>query len=435
MDKLLEKLKNKQRMTVKEIRDLFRQRNKWQEDLYYPLAKCALDMGENFYAYDIAEKIPEEKNTPNLPKIHIMALALARSGSLMRAAELLDRLPETDDSEIVGLKSRIVKDMAINTVNPDSKRELFQKAADLSLDVFRKKKQYYNGINAASCLFMANQKTTAQRLIKESILPICEKESVHDLWWEATMGECFLLLENFDISALHYKKAIDLAVNNGLLGSIASTLKQLYMLTEKFRSTDVEKIEKLLNLPGVAVFSGHMIDRPDRKTPRFPAYTEDQVRMELAAIIQKQNIHIAYVSCACGGDIIFIEEMLKNGGECFILPPLPLEQTIKNSVDIIPGADWKARLENILQHKNTVLLDAECDEIGEESDSVVYDFANRFLLGAAVMKARDLHFPLYGISVWNLEKSGLPGGTDSAISLWKGKKIPIEIVTPEVKND
>ena len=117
------------------------------------------------------------------------------------------------------------------------------------------------------------------------------------------------------------------------------------------------------------------------------------------------------------------------------MPPIPLEQTIKNSVDIIPGADWKARLENILQHKNTVLLDAECDEIGEESDSVVYDFANRFLLGAAVMKARDLHFPLYGISVWNLEKSGLPGGTDSAISLWKGKKIPIEIVTPEVKND
>ena len=291
MDKLLEKLKNKQRMTVKEIRDLFLQRNKWHEDLYYPLAKCALDMGENFYAYDIAERIPEEMNTPNLPKIHIMALALARSGSLMRAAELLDRLPETDDSEIVGLKSRIVKDMAINTVNPDSKRELFQKAADLSLDVFRKKKQYYNGINAASCLFMANQKTTAQRLIKESILPICEKESVHDLWWEATMGECFLLLENFDISALHYKKAIDLAVNNGLLGSIASTLKQLYMLTEKFRSTDVEKIEKLLNLPGVAVFSGHMIDRPDRKIPRFPAYTEDQVRMELAAIIQKQNIH------------------------------------------------------------------------------------------------------------------------------------------------
>lgn len=435
MDELLKKLKNRQRMTVKDIRCLFRQRSKWEVDLSYPLAKCALDMGENFYAYDIAEKIPEEKNTPNLQKIHIMALALARSGSLTRAAELLELLPETDDSEIVGLKSRIVKDMALNTTNPDKKRDLFQQAADLSLDIFRKKKQYYNGINAASCLFMANQKTAAQLLIAKSVLPICEKESEHDLWWEATMGECYLLLEKFNKSAEHYKNAVNLAIVQGQLGNIASTLKQFYMLAERFQGTDIEKVEKLLNLPRVAVFSGHMIDRPGRKTPRFPAYAEDQVRMELAAIIQKQNIHIAYVSCACGGDIIFIEEMLKNGGECFILPPLPLEQTIKNSVDIIPGADWKARLENILQHKNTVLLDAECDEIGEESDSVVYDFANRFLLGAAVMKARDLHFPLYGISVWNLEKSGLPGGTDSAISLWKGKKIPIEIVTPEVKND
>ncbi len=435
MKKLIDKLKMRQRMTVKDIRELFRLRSKWQEDLYYPLAKCALDMGENFYAYDIAEKIPEEKNSPNLQKIHIMALALARSGSLGRASELLATLPKTDDSEIIGLKSRIVKDMAANTTNPDKKRVLFQQAADLSLDIFRKKKQYYNGINAASCLYMADQKTAARQLISDSVLPVCEKEAEHDLWWAATMGECYLLLEKFDESAEHYKNAVDLAVAQGQLGNIASTLKQFYMLAEKFNEADIKKIEKRLTLPGVAVFSGHMIDRPDRKTPRFPAYTEDQVRMELAAIIQKQNIHIAYVSCACGGDIIFIEEMLKNGGECFILPPLPLEQTIKNSVDIIPGADWKARLENILQHKNTVLLDAECDEIGEESDSVVYDFANRFLLGAAVMKARDLHFPLYGISVWNLEKSGLPGGTDSAISLWKGKKIPIEIVTPEVKND
>lgn len=435
MIKTINKLKTKQRITVKEIRDLFRQRSKWQEDLYYPLAKCALDMGENFYAYDIAEKIPEEKNTPNLKKIHVMALALARSGSLGRASELLATLPETDDSEIVGLKSRIVKDMAINTTNPDRKRELFQQAAELSLDIFRKKKQYYNGINAGSCLFMADQKTAARQLISDSVLPVCEKEAEHDLWWAATMGECYLLLEKFDESAEHYKNAVDLAVAQGQLGNIASTLKQFYMLAEKFNEADIEKIEKLLTLPGVAVFSGHMIDRPDRKTPRFPAYAEEQVREELAAILQKHRIHTAYVSCACGGDIIFIEEVLKNGGECFILPPLPLEQTIKNSVDIIPGSNWKERLEKILLHENVVLLDAECDEIGEDSDSVVYDFTNRFLLGAAAMKSQNLHFPLYGITVWNLEKSGLPGGTDSAVALWQAKNIPVEIVTPEIKND
>lgn len=87
----------------------------------------------------------------------------------------------------------------------------------------------------------------------------------------------------------------------------------------------------------------------------------------------------------------------------------------------------------ILLHENVVLLDAECDEIGEDSDAVVYDFANRFILGAAVMKAKNLHFPLYGVTVWNLEKSGLLGGTDSAVSLWQAKNIPVEIVSPEIK--
>lgn len=435
MEQSVSKLKKHEKITIRELRELFRQRSKWQEDLYYPLAKCALDMGENFYAYDIAEKIPEKKNTPDLQKIHIMALALARSGSLVRATELLESLPETDDSEIVGLKSRITKDMAINTPNPERKKELFQRAAELSLDIFRKKKQYYNGINAASCLFMADNKTAARQLILDSVLPICEKESEHDLWWEATMGECFLLLEKFDESAMHYKNAVDLAISLGQLGNIASTLKQFYMLAEKLKHADIEKIEERLKLPRIAVFSGHMLDRPGRKTPRFPASAEEQVRQELAAIIQKHNIHIAYVSCACGGDIIFIEEVLKNGGECFILPPLPMEQTIKNSVDIIPGGNWKARLEEILRNEKAILLDAECDEIGEDSDAVVYDFANRFLLGAAMMKSKNLHFPLYGVTVWNLEKSGLAGGTDSAVALWEKKHIPVEIVTPEIKND
>ena len=429
----VEKLKKRQKLSIGELRELFRQREEWPEDISWQLARCALNMGENFYAYDVAEKIEPANEKEAWQKIHIMSLALARSGSLNHAAELLQELPESDNTEIVGLKSRILKDMASNTVELEKRKELFMQAATLNLEIFKSKRQYYNGINAASCLFMADQKEQAQRLVRDEVLPLCDEEKVQDLWLIATRAECFLLLEDFSMAAEYYKQTVQMAISEHQLGNLASTLKQFYMLGQNFHSEKISNIISKMNLPKVAIFSGHMIDRPGRKTPRFPAESEEQVRQELAEIIKKQNIKIAFASCACGGDIIFVEEILKVGGECFILPPLPLEQTIVNSVDIIPGAQWKQRLEKILQHENTILLDAESDEIGVDDDAIVYDFSNRFLLGAAIHRAASSHFPLCGVTVWNLEKSGLVGGTDSAVALWKKKKLPIEIVTPEVK--
>lgn len=432
METLIDKLKNKHRMSVKDLRELFSQRHRWQEDLCRPLAKRALDMGENFYAYDFAEKIKSTGQEPDLQKLHIMALALARSGSLERASEILNRIPDSDDSEIVGLKSRILKDMALNTAVGKKKQELFRQSAEMSLAVFQRHHRYYNGINAAACFFMAGEQSTAQQLIREKVLPACTGETVHDFWWNATLGECYLLLNDPLLAGVHYKKAAELAVAEGQLGSLASTLHQFNMLAERFEKTCIEEIKAQMHLPKIAIFSGHMIDRPGRKIPRFPAYAEEQVRSELAALIREQNIKIAYVSCACGGDILFMEEILKAGGECVIMPPLPLESAIRNSVDIIPGANWKERLETILQNGNTLLLEAEADEIGEEDDAIIYDFTNRYLFGMALHKAHTLHFPICGVTVWNGERSGLTGGTDSAVALWQTKQIPTHIITPEI---
>ena len=142
MKKLVEKLKGRQKLSVREVRELIRNPEKWPEDLTALLARRALEMGENFYAYDIAENIPENSPETFLQKIHIMALALARSGSLERASELLEKLPDSDSTEIVGLKSRILKDMAVNTTDPEKKRQLFHQSAELSLAIFERKKQY-----------------------------------------------------------------------------------------------------------------------------------------------------------------------------------------------------------------------------------------------------------------------------------------------------
>ena len=48
----------------------------------YKRAKVALDAGENFLAYDLAERISPETDGDATKKLHIQILALARSGSL-----------------------------------------------------------------------------------------------------------------------------------------------------------------------------------------------------------------------------------------------------------------------------------------------------------------------------------------------------------------
>ena len=105
-------------------------------------ARRALEEGENFRAYDLAERAAGE--SPE--KLRVMALALARSGALDRARELAERLSDGEDSEIMGLKSRLYKDLALASRNPAERREWFAKAADTSEQVFRSQRRYYNGI-------------------------------------------------------------------------------------------------------------------------------------------------------------------------------------------------------------------------------------------------------------------------------------------------
>ncbi|MBQ3096578.1 MAG: hypothetical protein IJC66_00335 [Kiritimatiellae bacterium] len=393
-------------------------------------AKAALSEGENFRAYDIAEKIPDDGESPLPEKIRIMALALARSGSLKRARELAARLPDSDDAEIAGLKSRLFKDMAIAASAPAEKRDLFAKAAYESECVFARKGVWYNGINAAACRFMAGEREKARRLVRSEVLPRCKNEKNKDFWLDATLGECHLLLGHYKAASEFYEKAATEATDAGHFGSLSSTLRQLRMLVSEI-GKDAERVWTGLSLPGIAVFSGHMIDRPDRPNPRFPAYAEDIVRLSLREIVSKRKIKIAFASCACGGDILFLEEVLSAGGECIVVPPLPLKTTIRNSVAFAPG-DWEARLKTIRDNPRTRLLAPECDETGE-NDAIVYDFANRYLLGLATLKSRELGFPLFGVCVWDGKESGLAGGTDSAVRLWRDQKLSIEIVTPEVR--
>src|SRR2546427_12910221 len=59
-------------------------------------------------------------------------------------------------------------------------------------------------------------------------------------------------------------------------------------------------IEEYLCIPCVLVFAGHMIDRPDRATPRFPSEFESAVAKEIQRNIDMFQPGVGFASAAFG---------------------------------------------------------------------------------------------------------------------------------------
>lgn len=394
-------------------------------------AKRALNMGENFLAYDLAEKSPDANGKPSPEKIHIMSLSLARSGSLSRAKEIAELLPETDDESsinICGLKSRLIKDTAVATLDPNERRQRFFEAAQISEQIFNKKHSWYNGINAASCYFLSGDSDRAKQIVKDAVLPLCKSEIHKDMWLDATFGECYLLLGDYAHSAEFYSRAANTALATDQFGNFASTLRQLRLLTNEIGES-TNSIWESLHLPKIAIFSGHCIDESDRAEPRFPLSAAPQIRQRISNAILDLGIKIGFCSCAAGSDILFAEELLSSGGECHIVPPFSIDSTIKNCITKFQG-DWEMKLRTVMAHPKCRIIEPECDETGENEDCA-YDFTNRYLLGLSFLKARDLNLPLVGLAVWDHENAGAPGGTSSAVNLWKNNCITISTINPK----
>lgn len=390
-------------------------RSTTEDDNALAMAKQALETGENFLAYDLASALPSGKFS--LERIRIMALALARSGSPAKAAELASSLPDGDDPDIIGLKSRIIKDLAQASHCEQERKRLFRDAADKCLSIFDHKPNYYNGINAASCLLMSGDHAAAKQLVSQAVLRLCEDEKNRNIWLLATLGECHLILGNIALSAEFYKSAISTARKQKLIGNLSSMLKQLHMLNGAIPET-VQPVLATLQLPSVAIFSGHTIDKPGLEPPRFPLALELRIRERISLSLSSSDVCETFSSCACGSDIILIEEAAQLGLSVNIVPPFPLEVTIRKCVSIAPG-NWEERLRKTLSLPNVRLLPAESDEIGEESDDIAYDFTNREAFGLAVLKSRISYLPLIGISVWNGEISSANGCTATAVMRWR----------------
>jgi len=103
------------------------------------------------------------------------------------------------------------------------------------------------------------------------------------------------------------------------------------------------------------VFTGHMVDLPERSTPRFPPEMEplaaEAIREQLAQARAQQGALIGIASGARGGDILFHEACAALGIPTRLVLPFHPDKFLDASVRGIPDSDWEVRFRALWRAK------------------------------------------------------------------------------------
>jgi hypothetical protein len=158
----------------------------------------------------------------------------------------------------------------------------------------------------------------------------------------------------------------------------------------------------------VVLFSGHMIDAPDRKAPRFPPSREPIVASAIAATLQDIGAgrgDLGICGGACGGDLLFAEACLARGMRLEIYIPLAEPEFLAKSVNFA-GGNWRDRYGAAKANARLHLAPDELGPLGEGEDA--YERNNQWMLASATrFGAERMAF----ICLWNGEGGDGPGGT------------------------
>ena len=242
-------------------------------------------------------------------------------------------------------------------------------------------------------------------------------------WLLATLGEAALILRNWTEAEEWYSQAA--AMGKGKYGDLASTRRNARLIL-RYLDEDPSRIDASIHVPRVAVFAGHLIDRPNRPSPRFPPALEPAVAAAIRDWLRSADVGVGYAAAACGADILFLESVLANGAEARVVLPYNREQFRADSVDIVSG-DWSQRFDRVLERATEVVIGAD-HRIG--SGSMSYEYGLLLLDGLAGLRADELDTELVGCAVWDGGVGDGPGGTAEAIARWHADGRELHVIDP-----
>lgn len=374
-----------------------------------------------FFAACETARVALEQYQNSIRFKQLMARTLILTGAADQARELLEPVipaPDCEDrrsgEETAGLLGRAYKDLWHRTGD-----SFWAARARESYSLgYRITAGLWPGINAATMALLTGELEEANRLATELVQTcrtLLESNESDPLYWTyATMGEAYLVLDEPDKAVDAYRNA---AVNaDDTASRIVSSRRQLLLLQKKgIKVPDI--LFDILTPATVIQFAGHMLDRPGRKNPRFPANLEDQVTQEINLFLDRFKSGIGYCSAACGADILFAEAMLARGWEVNIMLPFAIDDFIQTSVEYA-GTDWVDRFHAVIDQAASVRLLTEESFLGDE---ILFNFAGKLFHGFASLRADSLGVTPHLLAVWDGVETAFVGGTSDIVNGWSDR--------------
>jgi len=403
------------------LHELWKQQDEWMPDptRVHEFVRRALSAGEFLMAYDAACAAVSEFHPDDDWLKQRMALALAQMGSATRAQAILTPLAAKDppNRETLSILGRTYKDQWCS--NPSNEQCLRQ-----SFDCYNRAFEieppdFYPGINAATVAFLLGETEKAHGLARR-VLEICQAQP-EDYWRDATIAETLVILGDLDGAKKAYRTAVGAARDN--LHALSSTRKQARVLSRHLQGR-ADFFDDCFPVPKLVIFSGHMIDAPDRRVPRFPPEKEEEIRELLEKQLEVMNAGIGFASAACGSDILFLETMLARGGTIHIVLPWPADEFVKTSVDLDGKGTWNKRFEAVLARAASIRV---LGQLYMPGSAIGFEYCNLAVNGLARVFARSLDLGITPLAVWDGFVGGA-GGTGSFVRYWRSQKVPVRIV-------
>ncbi|HEX7153388.1 MAG TPA: TRAFs-binding domain-containing protein [Thermoanaerobaculia bacterium] len=284
------------------------------------------------------------------------------------------------DAETWALLGRIDKDAWTQSwsrdgLTPAQKRQeatyedaLLRAAIDSYTTAYRfNPGHYYSGINALTLMHLHDHLTGENRYDGPKAIMAgavrfaaeCETDPNQVFWARATLGDLEVLVGTPGQATAAYKNAV--ASNDKDWFALNSSRDQLLLLQAlEFHPEHVEaglavfdRALSKLSRPDdwqprqVILFSGHMIDAPDRPSPRFPYDKEAIAAQKIGEALDALGAgpgDLALSQAAAGGDLLFLEECRRRGVRCQVLLPFPEAAFISKSILPSEGGDrWRDR--------------------------------------------------------------------------------------------
>jgi class 3 adenylate cyclase/tetratricopeptide (TPR) repeat protein len=425
---IIEKLSTKM-LPLSQLRTIWENRDaavwSFYPEIFILLSERFIGLGEPILGHDVVAEGLKFFGS-NLALKKMQALALAQTGATHAARGILQELllQGIEDADTWGILARTHKDLWRRVADPERKQREIALSFDYYLRGFKKTGDSYPGINAATLSLIMGNRTEAETFAREAQKAcLKELEIEKDSYWRlATLAEALLILGDTQGALEQYALAVKLAGNN--LAGISSSRRQARLILS-YLQQKADILDSAFGMFSVAVFVGHMIDAPNRPSPRFKPEMADEVKAAIRARVDQFDVRIGYSSAASGSDILFLESVLERGGEIHIVLPFEQESFRKISASNVTHKGWGERFDRVVEQAASVTCANPYEHAGSEA---VLEYGNQLLLGLATLKAKILDTDVIPIAVWNGLPGDGPGGTASCIDIWRGSGHKVEIV-------